>query len=234
MEQRYRAVLEVEAGAAGDRGRRAVSGCPGRRCIAWLGRYRAAGPGRAWRTARTGRMQHPASDGAGGGGGGLRAAPDASAVGSAAAACSSWAATAVRPGAVAEHGLPGPGPPRPGRRRCRDGVAGRTTSAGSGTGRWSCGSWTSSAACFLADGTECKVVTGIDDHSRFCVIAAVVRRATGRAVAWRSPRRCAAYGVPGGGADRQRQAVHRPVHQAPPGRGAVRADLPGERHHRTG
>jgi hypothetical protein len=24
---------------------------------------------------------------------------------------------------------------------------------------------------FLADGTECKVVTGVDDHSRFCVIA---------------------------------------------------------------
>jgi hypothetical protein len=24
---------------------------------------------------------------------------------------------------------------------------------------------------FLADRTECKVVTGVDDHSRFCVIA---------------------------------------------------------------
>ncbi|MEV0725610.1 IS481 family transposase [Micromonospora purpureochromogenes] len=34
----------------------------------------------------------------------------------------------------------------------------------------------------LADGGEAKVVTGVDDHSRFCVIAAVVRRATGRAV----------------------------------------------------
>jgi transposase InsO family protein len=41
---------------------------------------------------------------------------------------------------------------------------------------------------FLADGTECKVVTGIDDHSRFCVIATVVRRATARAV-------CAAFGA---------------------------------------
>ena len=29
---------------------------------------------------------------------------------------------------------------------------------------------------------EVKVVTGVDDHSRFCVIAAVVERATGRAV----------------------------------------------------
>ena len=34
----------------------------------------------------------------------------------------------------------------------------------------------------LADGVECKVVTGVDDHSRYCVIAAVVPRATGRAV----------------------------------------------------
>src|SRR4051812_1760635 len=38
----------------------------------------------------------------------------------------------------------------------------------------------------LADGSETKIVTGLDDHSRFCVIAAVVRRATGRAV-------CAAF-----------------------------------------
>jgi hypothetical protein len=35
---------------------------------------------------------------------------------------------------------------------------------------------------FLVDGTECKVVTGVDDHSRFCVMATVVVRATGRAV----------------------------------------------------
>jgi hypothetical protein len=34
---------------------------------------------------------------------------------------------------------------------------------------------------FLADGTECKLITGIDDHSRFCVIAMAVRRATARA-----------------------------------------------------
>ena len=30
----------------------------------------------------------------------------------------------------------------------------------------------------LSDGTECKVVTGIDDHSRFCVSVKLVRRAT--------------------------------------------------------
>ncbi|MYS86668.1 IS481 family transposase [Streptomyces sp. SID5474] len=35
---------------------------------------------------------------------------------------------------------------------------------------------------FLADGRECKLVTGIDDHSRFIVIATVLLQPTGRAV----------------------------------------------------
>jgi Integrase core domain len=39
---------------------------------------------------------------------------------------------------------------------------------------------------FLTGGAECKVVTGVDDHSRFCVLASVVPRPTGRAV-------CAAF-----------------------------------------
>jgi len=34
----------------------------------------------------------------------------------------------------------------------------------------------------LADGSEAKVVTGVDDHSRFCVSALVVQRATARPV----------------------------------------------------
>ena len=34
----------------------------------------------------------------------------------------------------------------------------------------------------LADGTECKVLTGIDDHSRYCVCAGVMVRATARPV----------------------------------------------------
>lgn len=34
----------------------------------------------------------------------------------------------------------------------------------------------------LSGGTECKAITGIDDHSRFCVIAKVVTRATARPV----------------------------------------------------
>jgi transposase InsO family protein len=49
---------------------------------------------------------------------------------------------------------------------------------------------------FLADGTECKLVSGIDDHSRFCVIAVVVRRATGRAVCRAFVAAMRAYGIP--------------------------------------
>jgi hypothetical protein len=43
----------------------------------------------------------------------------------------------------------------------------------------------------LADGGEAKVVTGVDDHSRFCVIATVVRRPPAGRSARPSPRRCA-------------------------------------------
>jgi hypothetical protein len=50
---------------------------------------------------------------------------------------------------------------------------------------------------FLASGTEAKVVTGVDDHSRYCVIASVVTRATGRAVCLAFAAALRAYGVPG-------------------------------------
>jgi len=43
---------------------------------------------------------------------------------------------------------------------------------------------------------EAKVVTGVDDHSRFCVIASVVERATGRAVCLALAAALARYGVP--------------------------------------
>ncbi|MEV6518543.1 IS481 family transposase [Micromonospora chalcea] len=49
---------------------------------------------------------------------------------------------------------------------------------------------------FLADGSEAKVVTGVDDHSRFCVIAQVVRRATGRAVCLAFADGLRRFGVP--------------------------------------
>jgi transposase InsO family protein len=50
---------------------------------------------------------------------------------------------------------------------------------------------------FLADGTEAKLVTGIDDHSRFCVICQVVPRATGRAVCLAFAAALRRHGVPG-------------------------------------
>jgi transposase InsO family protein len=43
---------------------------------------------------------------------------------------------------------------------------------------------------------EAKVMTGIDDHSRFCVIASVVPRATGRAVCLAFAEAMARFGVP--------------------------------------
>ena len=78
------------------------------------------------------------------------------------------------------------------------------------------------ASLFLADGRECKIITGIDDHSRFCVIAAVVARATARAVCSAFTAAMREYGIPGEVLS-DIQAVHRAVRQAPPGGGAVRA-----------
>src|SRR5829696_7527465 len=49
---------------------------------------------------------------------------------------------------------------------------------------------------FLASGAECKLVTGVDDHSRYLVIAAVVPRATGRAVCAAFAAALVEYGVP--------------------------------------
>ncbi|WP_338752430.1 IS481 family transposase [Janibacter alittae] len=43
---------------------------------------------------------------------------------------------------------------------------------------------------------EAKIVTGVDDHSRFCVIAQVVERATARAVCVAFAQALARYGVP--------------------------------------
>jgi transposase InsO family protein len=48
----------------------------------------------------------------------------------------------------------------------------------------------------LADGRECKMVTGIDDHSRFVVVAAVVAVPSGRAVCAAFTAAMRRYGVP--------------------------------------
>jgi transposase InsO family protein len=48
----------------------------------------------------------------------------------------------------------------------------------------------------LEDGTECKVLTGVDDHSRFCVCAGIMTRATGRAVCGFFAEALERHGVP--------------------------------------
>jgi transposase InsO family protein len=50
---------------------------------------------------------------------------------------------------------------------------------------------------YLADGTELKVVTGIDDHSRFIVSAKLVLRATARPVCQALSEALARHGIPG-------------------------------------
>jgi transposase InsO family protein len=52
------------------------------------------------------------------------------------------------------------------------------------------------ASAFLLSGAEVKIVTGEDDHSRFCVIATAVRRATARPVCLAFVDAMRVYGVP--------------------------------------
>ena len=49
---------------------------------------------------------------------------------------------------------------------------------------------------WLADGSEGKLVTGIDDHSRYCVVAHLVAQATGRAVCQALVDGLRAWGLP--------------------------------------
>ena len=52
------------------------------------------------------------------------------------------------------------------------------------------------ASAFLANGTEAEIVTGLDDHSRFCVITKAVLRATARPVCQAFVGAMGVYGVP--------------------------------------
>jgi len=52
------------------------------------------------------------------------------------------------------------------------------------------------ASAFLADGREVKIVTGIDDHSRYCVITKAVLRATARPVCQAFLDAVKTYGIP--------------------------------------
>jgi hypothetical protein len=48
--------------------------------------------------------------------------------------------------------------------------------------RWRYGSWTRSARTYLADGRECRLLSGIDDHFRFMVGATVLAVQSGKRV----------------------------------------------------
>ena len=66
---------------------------------------------------------------------------------------------------------------------------------------------------YLADGRECKMLTGIDDHSRFVVIAKVLAVPNGRAVCEAFSEAMRRYGIPSEVlTDIQWQTIHRPVH----------------------
>jgi len=80
----------------------------------------------------------------------------------------------------------------------------------------------------LADGTQCKVLTGVDDHSRFCVCAGIMVRATSRPVCGFFVQALERHGVPDEVLTTQRQALHRSL-RAQRLRGVVRQDLPRER-----
>jgi transposase InsO family protein len=77
---------------------------------------------------------------------------------------------------------------------------------------------------FLSGGQEVKVVTGIDDHSRFLVCAKVVVRATARPVCLALAEALRRHGVPGQILTDNGKGVYQPVR---PGArpGEVRSDL---------
>jgi transposase InsO family protein len=52
------------------------------------------------------------------------------------------------------------------------------------------------ASAFLTSGAEVKIVTGIDDHSRFCVLATAAMRATARPVCLAFVDAMGVYGIP--------------------------------------
>src|SRR5262249_30961183 len=52
------------------------------------------------------------------------------------------------------------------------------------------------ASAFLIDGAKVKIVTGVDDHSRFCMIATAVMRASARPVCLAFVEAMGVYGVP--------------------------------------
>jgi hypothetical protein len=183
------------------------SGCTGRRCIGGL-------PGIWWKVCRSPGLVASAaflsaSGGDHGRGPGRGDAPGAFAVGcqadpDGAAAQAGPVGVGGAGGALGADHRADPGPPGP--------VPGAATDAASELS--SQRSWErpgpmqlwgidivggiSIVNAVIGELREAKVVTGIDDHSRFCVMAKVVACATGRAVCLAFAQALAQHGVPEG------------------------------------
>ena len=191
----------------GGAGRRAVSevarevGVSRQSLHAWVRALSRGGPGRAGGSLAPAAVESASGVG-GAGGGGLRAAPGASEVGCAA----DRARADARPGAagavaVALDGAIASWSATAWSSRGRGASGARTTCVGSGRRRCSSGSWTSSTgrcSSTLVTGElrEARIVTGVDDHSRYCVLARVVERATGRAICLAFSEALERYGAP--------------------------------------
>jgi transposase InsO family protein len=193
VEQRYRAVLAVEAGATVSEVARQV-GVSRQTLHAWLARYRQAGlGGLVDRSKRPDTCPHQVSAE-------LEAAIcelrrehprwGPRRLQHELGRCGRWPSVPARMTVyrvLVRHGLI---VPRSRRRRRQDY---RRWERAAPMALWQLdiidGPW-------LADGTQAKVITGVDDHSRYCVIAQVAARATGRAVCLAFAGALGRFGVP--------------------------------------
>jgi hypothetical protein len=193
VEQRYDAVREVLEG----RGVTEVAGRYGvsrQSVYTWVGRYRAGGL--AGLQDRSHRPNH---------------SPDKTTAEVEAAVCElrrthpGWGAAAAWLGAgtqtggaaaVAGDDLADPGP-QPADRRFPASPSPPRLSALEREAPMSLWQMDIMGGVWLATGTEAKLVTGIDDHSRDCVVAHLVLQATGRAVCQALVDGLAAWGLPG-------------------------------------
>jgi transposase len=89
------------------------------------------------------------------------------------------------------------------------------------------------ASAFLAGGREVKIVTGLDDHSRYCVIARAVLRAAARPVCRAFVEAMTVYGVPGEVLTDNGTVFTGRFIKPRPAEVLSGSDLPGERHHRA-
>jgi transposase len=81
----------------------------------------------------------------------------------------------------------------------------------------------------LEDGSEASVVTGLDDHSRFCTSARVVARATARPVCDALTEAMGRHGVPENLLTDNAQDLHGALRDQPDLRGPLRPHMQGER-----